>query len=220
MNRTKQHRHDDAFESVTGRDGKPVLVLKDTGRLRVSMQARDAAMAGTGSHGPRGQQPGDSCTLDGRSGRLRMVNGSLQCVPVKSQDAFTDGCRPLDVAGMRPGYRMPTVEDRSHVHDAYARYNTGVANAYKIRDGEMQCPQCFGSGQGVDGDDCTSCNGTGTMPDPASRANAGTSRFGSNNPDDDPDPASDRRTIDQHRQTMDRLYAARDAELSNAWRGR
>jgi hypothetical protein len=35
---------------------------------------------------------------------------------------------------------------------------------------------------------------------------------------DTPDPAPDFRTLDQHRQMMDRLYRERDAELQNAWR--
>jgi hypothetical protein len=36
---------------------------------------------GAGSSAPRGAQPGNSCTLDGRAGRLRLINGELQCVP-------------------------------------------------------------------------------------------------------------------------------------------
>jgi len=206
---TRQHRYDDAFDD----NG----ILKNHRSYRVSLTARDAVMArsGTGSHGPRGAVVGDLCTIDGQSGRLRMVNGSLQCVPVKSSDSkpqFTDGYRPVDpAAGLRPGWRMPAIRDASQqaVADCYDRYNTSLVNAYKLHDGEMQCPECFGSG-------CNSCSGSGVMPD----ASAGGSRFGSRNEggDDDPDPASDSITLDQHRRKMDRLYRERDAELSNAWR--
>jgi hypothetical protein len=35
---------------------------------------------GDGSSGPRGAQPGDSCTLDGKRGHLRMIDGELKCV--------------------------------------------------------------------------------------------------------------------------------------------
>ena len=153
-----------------------------------------------------------------------MVNGQLQCVANKSQDAkprFVDGNgNPLDfAAGNRPGYRISTSDARQNLVDqAYSRYDALVSTAYKLHDDEVQCAECFGSGQGPDGDDCDACNGSGVMPDP--NAGAGGTLFGSTNEggeDDDDDSTSD--SI-KHRQNMDRLYAARDAELSNAWRNK
>ena len=44
-------------------------------------EAWRAPPTGVGSHGPRGQQEGDFCTIDGAAGRLRSINGTLECVP-------------------------------------------------------------------------------------------------------------------------------------------
>jgi hypothetical protein len=187
--------------------------------MRDSMRARDA-LVGTGSHGPRGQQPGDICTIDGSAGHLRKVNGELVCVPLKSSDAkpaFTDGHNIVDpAAGLKPGWRMPTVQDRRAVRDAYAAYETSLVNRYRVGDG-VQCPDCFGSGE-INGEACSACNGNGIMSERSSRTSKG---FGSSNEGghNTPDPASDAQTmIRDHRANMDRLYAERDAELSNAWR--
>lgn len=191
-------------------------ILKDGERLRVSMTMRDA-LRGTGSRGPRGQAPGDICTVNGSEGRLRNVKGDLVCVPLKSQDAkpqFTDGRTTDALALHRPGYRIPVVQDRRAVHDAYRRVELGQSKAYRIGD-SSQCAECFGSGEDEDGEACSACNGTGIMPNaktqtPGLRGSAAPI----------PDPASDSlTTLDQHRQNMDRLYAEHDAELSNAWRG-
>jgi hypothetical protein len=202
----QQHRYSDAFDE----NG----MLKDGRSVRIPMRMRDA-LAGTGSHGPRGEQPGDLCTIDGREGTLRMVNGELQCVPLKSQDAkpqFTDGHTTDQLALHRPGFRIPIVNDRRAVTDAYRRVELGQTKAYRLGD-STQCSECFGSGEDEDGADCEACEGTGVMPD-------GDNEGGY----DTPDPASDSRTLDQlgqdHRQKMDRLYLERDAELANAWRRR
>jgi hypothetical protein len=211
------NRDDDNFEMITGLDGKPTKVLRDRGRVRISMTMRDAAMAKSGTGSVRGEVAGDICTIDGSEGRLRNVNGALQCVPLKSQDArpqFTDGRTTDPTALNRPGFRVPVVNDRRAVHDAYARYQTGLVNAYRVGDGEMQCPECFGSGEDEDGD-CDACNGTGIMA-----ASKGGKGFGSSNEGgyDTPDPASDAQTIRDHRQNMASLHAQLDAELTTAWR--
>jgi hypothetical protein len=210
---------DDNFETVTGLDGKPMRILKDGGRIRISMRMRDAVV-GTGSHGPRGQVVGDVCTINGSEGRLRNVKGDLVCVPLKSQDAkpqFTDGHTTDSLALQRPGWRIPAVNDRRAVTDTYRRVELGQTKAYRIGD-KTQCPECFGSGEDEDGEACSACNGNGIMSERSSRTSKG---FGSSNEGghNTPDPASDAQTmIRDHRANMDRLYAERDAELSNAWR--
>jgi hypothetical protein len=49
---------------------------------------------GAGERSQRGQQPGDACSIDGRAGHLRLVNGELKCIPdgpVRGNDhAMTD----------------------------------------------------------------------------------------------------------------------------------
>ena len=68
------------------------------------------------------------------------------------------------------------------------------------KDDKKTCPDCDGDGE-IDGEECETCGGTGEV-----------------------DTASDRRTVDQvareHRQMMAKLYAQRDAELSEQWRSR
>jgi hypothetical protein len=41
---------------------------------------------GVGSYGFRGQQENDRCTVSGRDGRLRRIDGQLQCVPLDDGD--------------------------------------------------------------------------------------------------------------------------------------
>lgn len=176
---------DESFETVTGLDGKPTRVLKDKGRVRISMTMRDAVV-GTGSHGPRGEAVGDLCTINGTEGRLRKVNGDMVCVPLRSSDAkaqFTDGRTTDPTALNRPGFRVPVVNDRRAVNDAYTAYETSLTNAYR----EATIPKELVEKRIAVGD---------------------------------PDPVSDSRTLDQHRQTMDRLYRERDELDANAWRGR
>ena len=188
--------------------------LRNGFSMRVPTTMRDADH-GAGSHGPRGEVEGDICmTNDRREGRL---NADLVCMPLKSRDAkllITDGRTTDPLALQRPGFRIPVVNDRRAVRDAYAAYETSLVNRYRVGDG-VQCAECFGSGEDEDGEDCDACNGSGVMPDRGKG-------FGSSNEGgyDTPDPASDSRTLDQHRQVMDRLYAERDAELQNAWRQR
>ena len=136
----------------------------------------------------------------------------------EAKPQFTDGHSIVDpAAGLKPGWRMPVVQDRSNVRDAYRHYETSLTNAYRVGDG-TQCSECFGSGEGPDGEDCKVCNGTGLMPDERSRTGKGGKGFGSTN--EGGYNSSDGHSLDQYRQTMDRLYRERDAELQNAWRQR
>ena len=48
---------------------------------------------GAGEQGAIGQRAGDLCTINGRAGHLRMVNGTLQCV-ADGADAAPDEGRP------------------------------------------------------------------------------------------------------------------------------
>jgi hypothetical protein len=72
---------------------------------------------GAGSSGPHGAQPGDSCRLNGRTGRLRSINGSLVCVP--------DG----QVSG-----NDSAMSDRELAH---LEYQTRVENAWRNPDADV-----------------------------------------------------------------------------------
>jgi len=220
---TRSTRHDDAFDERG--------LLKDGRRVRISMTMRDAALSkyttGSDPRGPRGQQPGDLCTRNGAAGRLRMVNGELQCVPLKSQDArsvIVDGRTDNPLAGNRPGFRLLSVADRRAVRDAYQNYERGLCNAYKVRDGERLCSDCAGSGYDDDGSVCPTCDGSGVIDDDNTE-DRGTrrSRFGSTNGNHservDNQTVRDQQTRD-HRASMERLIAQRDAEDADAWRQR
>jgi hypothetical protein len=209
MNRTRPNDFDDDenFETVTGLDGKPVRILKDKGRVRISMAMRDAVVGinGVGSHGARGEVEGDLCTRNGWPGILaRGADGELFC-DIGRKDAlpqFTDGYNFVDpAAGMKPGWRMPVVQDRRAVHDAYAASDAYQRNRYKCSDGDTLCDDCDGDGVDQDGNVCDTCCGTGIMPDSNGNGNGG-----------DPDPTSDSRSV------KDQAYSTYDAELSNAWR--
>jgi hypothetical protein len=193
--------------------------VRDNNRITDEAYARGRSFESTGfgSHGPRGQQAGDVCmTNDKREGRLRMVKGQLVCVAVK-QDAkpvITDGRTTDPMALHHPGFRVPVVNDRHEVHRAYAADAAYLRNRYKCGDGERLCEDCNGEGYDEDGNVCSTCNGDGVMPEAKDQRK---SRVGSNNM---PDPASDSRTLDQHRQVMDQAYQSYDNDLENAWRGR
>ena len=85
---------DDNFKTITDLDGKPTRVLKDRGRVRISMSMRD----------------------------------SVSLRDAKPQ--FTDGRTTDPTALNRPGYRIPVVQDRRAVHDAYEAYEADLTNAY------------------------------------------------------------------------------------------
>jgi hypothetical protein len=176
------NRDDHNFTTVTGLDGKPTRILKDGGRVRISMTMRDS--------------------LSPLQRAVAASTGSRQ----HAKPSFTDGYSIVDpAAGLKPGYRMPTTQDRSRVHDANDKADRQMRNQYKCGDQESVCPDCDGDGY-IDGEQCDRCGGDGTVPEAGDK-----SRFGSRNEGGDPDPASDA-------QTMDRLYRERDAELSEMWR--
>jgi hypothetical protein len=156
-------------------------VLRDGFTMRVPMRFRDA--------GPRG-------------------------VPLKSQDAkpqFTDGSNIVDpAAGLKPGWRMPTVQDRSHVHDAYAADAAYQRNRYKCGDGERLCDDCGGEGYVQDGNVCDTCRGEGVMSKVEDKREPGKSL---------PDPASDHRPLD-HKSRMHAEYTAYDRALAEQWKQR
>jgi len=125
---------DEAFETITGMDGKPKRILRDGHRLRISMEMRDAALSG--------RREGDACTVrnpeypldQGSPGHIR--NGI--CVPdrPRSSDSITDGRTTDPLAGCRPGFRVPVANDRQATRDAYAAYERQLTNAYRVRDNE------------------------------------------------------------------------------------
>lgn len=230
----KHHRYFDAGgreideQDALDRNG----VLRDGRTLRVPTMMRDAdpwretdprgrsfEATGFGSKGERGQSAGDMCTINGRDGRLRMVNGNLTCVPLRSQDArITDGRTMDPLALQRPGFRIPVVNALRAVRDAYATYETALTNAYRVNDGEKQCPDCDGEGRDDDGNVCDLCGGDGVVPSDYEDDRGAPKNFGSGNEPRDSRPLN--QVMQDHRRRMDKLYADSDRELSEAWRRR
>ena len=198
-------RHDD---DVFDEDG----VLKDGKSLRVPLTMRDA--------GPRGQQPGDLCTRNGWPGTLkRGSDGELFCDIGRKVDGLqiTDGRTDDKMSLHRPGFRLPIVHDRRAVRDAYQRYETGLVNAYRVNDGEVQCPDCDGSGRDENSAACETCGGDGTVPADYKRT-AG-AIFGRTQTAHEGLPA-DSAMLQSHSIRMAKLHDAYDEELRNAWRVR
>jgi hypothetical protein len=145
--------------------------------------------------------------LDGH-GALR--NGCSMRVPTTMRDAarqalplITDGRSDDPMALHRPGFRVPVVNDRRKVVDAYAKYETGLVNAYRVSDGEAQCPDCDGDGEDNDGETCATCHGRGAV---SARER---SSFGSGN--------EGHRSEDSRSVTRDQAYKDYDQALSSAW---
>jgi hypothetical protein len=196
-------------------------VLRDGRSARVSLQMRDSLRRADA--GPIGQREGDLCTRNGWSGTLKLgADGELFC-DIGRKDAkpvITDGRTDDRMALHRPGYRINTSDTRQKVADAYAHYETSLVNRYKVGDGEMQCPTCFGSGV-LNGEDCDDCDGTGIMPDyDNDTSNGEGGGFGSTNEGPSSDSRNRSVSLDQHRQTMDRLYRERDAADQAAYLNR
>jgi hypothetical protein len=84
-------------------------------------------LTGIGSHGTRGQQEGAVCTINGRAGHLRNVNGTLECVP----DARTAKTAP----SARREYYDPAVGAiRPHGDSkdaAYSSYDSELRDAWR-----------------------------------------------------------------------------------------
>jgi hypothetical protein len=129
-------RHDDDLFDSNG-------ILRDGARLRVPMQARDAAR------------------MTERQ-RHRQVEDTLRSVNTRGR--ITDGRTDDPTALNRPGFRVPEIQDRRGVLDARQQYQTQIQNRYKCGDGEMLCPDCEGEGY-INGDLCKTCNGDGVIDD-------------------------------------------------------
>ena len=86
-----------------------------------------ANVTGTGSRGPRGEKEGAVCTINGRAGHLRSVNGVLECVP----DARTAKTAP----SARREYYDPAVGAiRPHGDSkdaAYSSYDSELRDAWR-----------------------------------------------------------------------------------------
>jgi hypothetical protein len=99
---------DDNFKTVTI-DGKPLRVLKDKGRLRVSLTMRDS---------------------------LSPLQRSVAGDTARDNNHITDGRSDNPTALNRPGFRVPVVNDRRAVHDAYATYDSELCSRYRCNDGK------------------------------------------------------------------------------------
>jgi hypothetical protein len=182
------NRDDDNFKTVTI-DGKPTRILKDKGRVRISMTMRD-------SLSPLQRAVADSTGSRGKS--------------QDAKPAFTDGYNLVDpAAGLKPGYRIPVVQDRRAVRDAYAADAAYQRNRYKCGDGERLCDDCGGEGYDQDGNVCDTCHGKGVMPEVEDQREPGKLL---------PDPASDHRSLDRHRANMQQIYDSYNRDLEQQWR--
>jgi hypothetical protein len=172
----------------------------------------------------------DNMLKDGQVLRVSMIARDSRLSPLQRSVAAStaDRARVTDGTGdwrglHRPGFRVQ-VDDRgrSLLDEAYAAYDTDVTNAWRHDAqprGSWFESTGFGShgpiGQQV-GDVC--------MTDDRSegRLRMVKGQFVcvavKSQDENDRNDASDSRTLEQHRQTMDRLYQERDAELANAWR--
>jgi hypothetical protein len=152
---------DDDFEIVRGIDGRPVRVLKDGGRMRVSMQMRDSALRedrrrrkGT-RRDPQGREEGsweeetdDAMPLhDGRGnpcghrpGFLISNDAAARNAKLKAQQDYT---RDLENAWRNPPTRdvSPSTENPRRDAEGYAESDIGTACTCKGDD----YPADFGS---------------------------------------------------------------------------
>jgi hypothetical protein len=155
----------------------------------------------------RGSQEGDVCTINGRAGHLKMVNGELICLADQGTDAF-----PRKKAkGNRFGQEEGAEEFEQH--------SIGV------------CDTCAGSGE------CRDCGGSGVRAGDRQRGwveeeNGDRdreamieriTRAATTQSESTPlPPRLDGMTLDQlrarHAEHMGREYAVVDAELADAWR--
>jgi hypothetical protein len=179
-------------------------------------RGRSFESTGFGSSGPRGQSEGDACTIDGRSGHLKMVGGQLQCVPDK-----IDAVPLIDSFGHRPGFAF--------VNDAATR--EARARMYALKDVEYEnawrgpnatCPSCQGSGEADDGSECETCRGEGIL-NPSYEANAEeTYRSTATHRESLLRHRADNRSVSEmvcdHRAHMAAVYAAYDRDLTQSWR--
>jgi hypothetical protein len=147
----------------------------------------------------------DGCTCRVMMRDNAMTNDSIM--------TFSDGTDD-ETAGCRPGWRIPNMLDRRAQIDAYQHYERELTNRWRCRDGQQLCPDCLGSGLGEDNEACGGCGGSGTVDDGYERSpNEAVANTAA-----DSRPLAQR--MQDHRRTMDQLYAQRDAELSEAWRNK
>jgi RecJ-like exonuclease len=90
------------------------------------------------------------------------------------------------------------------VRDAYAKYETSLVNAYRVGDGEAQCPDCDGDGEDDHGETCATCHGRGTV---SARERSTGEGFGNEG----------HRSEDSRSVTRDQAYRDYDQALSSAW---
>jgi hypothetical protein len=82
--------------------------------------AYESPQTGFGVHGMRGSQVGDVCTINGAPGRLRSVNGELQCVPDRADARTVDGrreCPDCQGSGELDGEDCPRCDGTGELDD-------------------------------------------------------------------------------------------------------
>jgi hypothetical protein len=129
-------------------------------------------------------------------------------VPTMMRDSvrplITDGRTDDPMALHRPGFRIPVINDRRAVRDAYARYEADLIRAHRLVD-KRTCLDCD-NGVDDDGNQCETCNGSGTV----SASERGTGEgFGSGN--------EGYRSEDSRSVTREQAYRDYDQALSSAW---
>jgi hypothetical protein len=145
---------DDNFETIVGQDGKSARVLRDKGRLRVSMSARDR----------------DSLTP--------LQKAIAADTAARTGNRITDGYGNRGLNLQRPGFRLQQAHDTRQqqiVEDSYRAYDKRMTYAHRLHDGETLCPACAGEGI-INGETCDRCSGDGVVDD-----NFGDSKLGSSN---------------------------------------
>ena len=201
------------------------MLMRDTAPWReTDPRGRSSEVTGQGERGQGGSQIGSPCTRDGWPGVLRRgSDGELFCNIGRKVDGMliTDGRTDDKMSLNRPGFRVPIVHDRRAVRDAYQRYETGLVNAYRVNDGEVQCPDCNGCGRDENIVACETCGGDGTVPADYKRT-AGANFGGTQTAHEGlpPPRRADSAMLQSHRIRMAKLHDAYDEELRNAWRAR
>lgn len=214
---TKKHQYFDQYGvEIDEQHALHNGVLKDGHRMRVMVRDADTGSTGQGSRGQLGVRLGSPCSKDGWPGTWVMGSDGEPVCDITTKDSavgFHDGSGDPWSAS-RPGFRVRTTDNRKPVHDALLTYDLELTNRWKCKDGQSVCSSCSGSGLGDDGEACDACGGSGvqddgyeTTPSEAVENTAADSR-----------PLAQR--MQDHRRTMDQLYAQRDAELSEAWRNK
>jgi hypothetical protein len=204
---------DPNFEIVPGLDGRPVKILRDGGRIRVSMSARDSL-----SLTPLQRSVADAALADQRRGRRVKYDPAGRLVSWEEEE--TDDALPVhdgrgNPCGHRPGFLI-TTDQRARAAKLRAYHDADVAaqNAWR------NPPTGFGSrgprGQQA-GDLCTIDGAPGHL-----QLRGGELVCVPDRRSDRPDPASDHRTVAQrvadHARVMEREYSLYNETVTNLWR--